>query len=190
MEDIIEIVDTISESQKYVLLLLGDDNSKPVKKGVHLQKEMYLISNNIEELKINANFEPHFEGPYSETINEELKYLKMDGLIEEKFGSIQLTDFGKNVVSVLKSNLSNEILTLVHKFKSWANDLTENELLFFIYSTFDMTDESLVIERLMKKRKELAYSLYKKRKISLGKMAELAGISLDAAMNLRNELEV
>lgn len=189
-EKIEEIIEYLSESQKYMVLLLASNNFKPIKNELFLQKELFLVSNNIESLKECSNFQPHFKGPYSEPARFELGSLKIDNIVQMEYGRIFLTSFGKQVAIELTKEFDKTIIKMVEDFKVLLNDLTENELLIFIYCTFGMTEESLEIKRLIPLRKKIAINLYKKGKISLEKMAEIAGISLDEAMDIKKELLV
>jgi len=189
-EEVEEIIKYLSESQKYMVLLLASNNFEAIKNELFLQKELFLVSNNIKSLKEHSNFQPHFEGPYSETARFELGSLKIDNIIRMEHGRIFLTPFGKQVAIELTKEFDEDILKMVEDFKVLLNDLTERELLIFVYYTFGMTEESLVLKRLIPYRKEIATSLYKKRKISLEKMAEIAGISIDEAMSIKKKLMV
>ncbi len=61
------------------------------------------------------------------------------------------------------------------------NDLTTQEIYLFMYVTFpDQAVESVVRSKVLANRKMLARSLYRKRKISLEKAAELAGTNLES----------
>ena len=67
--------------------------------------------------------------------------------------------------------------------KGFLNDLSEEELLGFVYFSFpDMTKESIKLRDLEPRRQQIALRLYRRSKISMEKAAEIAGIPLDEFM--------
>jgi len=141
---------------------------------------MFLLvhSTGKDEIIQGAQFEPHHYGPYSETIDAELDALRMMGLVEIN-KSITLKPEGKRLASKLRKIVSDEFLNIVEDIKNTLNDLSENELLAYVYFTFpDMTSESQVLDRIKSKRERLAISLYRKGKVSLSKAAHIAGMSV------------
>jgi len=166
----------LSPVQAFLILLLGSRNYEPVKGKTWLQKEMFLIAKNTT-LKEVVLFEPHFYGPYSETIEVELENLAILGLIVGD-GEIRLTDKGEGAYSDLLKVVSREKLELIEGVKEELNDLSEDELLAYIYFSFpETTREAVRFENIKKKRVKLALNLYEKGKVSLGKASEIAGMS-------------
>lgn len=174
----------LSDLQKCMLLLLASNNFDPIKNSLFLQKEMFLVANNIDPIKVYANFKPHFMGPYSEVVKEEFDSLRLDHLVEPKDGKLVLTAQGKKISTRLQQEVSKKTLALVDQFKSLLDGLSDMELLALIYHSFGMTEESLKLKEVRERKKELAISLYNKGKISLEKMAEIAGIKLEEAMKI------
>jgi len=173
-------VNSLSPLQALILLLLDANKGEPVKGKVWLQKEMFLLVHNTgkDEIIQGAQFEPHHYGPYSETIDAELDILRMMGLIEIN-RRISLNPMGRRLASKLRKIVSPEFLELVEEIKGNLNDLSEDELLAYIYFAFpNMTTESRVLERIKRKREGLAVSLYRKGKVSLSKAAQIAGMSV------------
>ncbi len=174
------ILENLTETQKYTLLLLSANNDEPIKGKLWYQKELFLLSRNSDELAEQTDFEADFMGPYSESADEELQQLEYAKVVEKEGNKLKLTELGKDIVKILEKNFSEEEKEMVEDFKSELNDLTEDELLGFIYFTFpEMTKESIKIEKIMPKRKNIALSLYAKSKISLGKALEIAEMNID-----------
>lgn len=174
----------LSPVQAFLILLLGSRNYEPVKGKTWLQKEMFLISQNTG-LKEEVYFEPHFYGPYSETVDAELENLEILGLAASKGnGEIALTEKGKEVYVTILKIASAEKLELIKEIKEELNDLNEDELLAYIYFSFpETTKEAVRFENIKHKRVKLAMNLYEKEKVSLGKAAEIAGIDIKAFMD-------
>jgi len=171
-----------SPVQAFLILLLGSRNGEPVKGKTWLQKEMFLITKNTG-LKEEVYFEPHFYGPYSETVDTELENLEILGLAAEN-GEIRLTGKGKEVYANLLKIASPEKLGLIGEIKEELNDLDEDELLAYIYFSYpETTKEAVRFENIKRKRVKLAVRLYAKEKVSLGKASEIAGMNIKAFMD-------
>jgi len=174
------IFENLTETQKYALLLLSANNFEPIKGKLWYQKELFLLSKNNEELADDADFEPDFMGPYSETADEELEQLESAGVVEKKGNKLKLTGLGQEIAKIISKNTSAEEKEMIEDFKDVLNDLTEDELLGFIYFTYpEMTEESIKIEKIQPKRKNIALNLYAKSKISFGKALEISGTDID-----------
>ena len=174
------ILENLTETQKYTLLLLSANNYEPVKGKLWFQKELFLLAKNSDELAEQADFEADFMGPYSESAEEELEQLEFAKVVENEGNKLKLTGLGRDIAEILEKNTSDEEKEMIEDFKSELNDLTEDELLGFIYFTFpEMTTESVKFEKIKPKRMNIALSLYAKSKISLGKALEIAGMNID-----------
>jgi predicted HTH domain antitoxin len=164
-------------TQKYTVLLLGANNTEPITGKVWFQKELFLISQNLPRLEEETEFEGSLLGPFSENANAELDRLQIEGLATLD-GKIKLTPKGIEAADRLKLKASKETLELVSDMKSFINDLTEDEMLAYVYFSYpDMTLESIELDRIRERRIELAMSLYRKRKVSIGKASLIAGLS-------------
>lgn len=171
-----DYIEDLSLTQKVSILLLGANNFQPVKGKKWFQKELFLISQNIEELKEEADFESDFIGPYSEMADEELDQLRREGIINK--GIIKLTSYGQDIHQKLQHEFSPIIMQIISDMKNFLNDLTEDELLGFIYYSYpQMKIDSIEFTRIEKIRKPIAISLFRKGKVSLGVAAIIAGLS-------------
>ena len=164
-------------TQKYILLLLSANDNQPITGKVWFQKELFLASKNLPRLAGEAEFEGSLMGPYSENADADLDQLRIEGLVELN-GKIRLTAKGQEATDRLKQKASKETQELLSDMKSFINDLSEDEMLAFVYFSYpDMTIESIKYEQIKEKRVSLAISLYRKRKVSVGKAAFIAGIN-------------
>ena len=171
-----KIEDYLTITQKYILLLLGTNYNEPITGKVWFQKELFLVSENIPRLEQETAFEGSLMGPYSENANAELDQLRTEGLVQIN-GKIKLTPDGQKVVGRLKLRTTEQTKAIIEDMKSFINDLSEEEMLAFVYfSCPQMTEESIVFEDIKQKRVPLAVSLYRKKKVTLGKAALIAGI--------------
>lgn len=167
----------LTRTQKYTILLLSANNSQPITGKVWFQKELFLVSQNLPQLEEETEFEGSLMGPFSENANAELDQLQIEGLADLN-GKIKLTSEGQKVAERLKLRTSEQTKELLSDMKSFINDLTEDEMLAFVYFSYpDMTLESIELDRIKERRTELAMSLYRKRKVSIGKAALIAGLS-------------
>ncbi len=174
------IFENLTETQKYALLLLSANNFEPIKGKLWYQKELFLLCKNNEELADDADFEADFMGPYSETADEELEQLESARVVEKEGNKLKLTGLGQEIAQIIKENTTTDEKEMIEDFKDMLNDLTEDELLGFIYFTYpEMTEESIKIKKIQPKRKKIALNLYAKSKISFGKALEISGTNID-----------
>jgi len=175
-----KILGSLTETQKYAILLVGANDFQPIHGKTWFQKELFLISNNIDSLKEDASFESDFMGPYSENVNEALDRLAVYDIIEIKDSSIKLTEFGKSVFKSIYREINKEQKEVISDFKNLLNDMDYLDLLGFIYFSYpEFIDESTVKEKVFPRRKEIAIKLFIKGKISLTKASEMADMPLE-----------
>lgn len=167
---------------RYILTLLGAKDLASVPEEVHLQKELWLLSQNIPRLAERCDFIPYLKGPYSETADHALIELRNLGFVTfSDYGKreIKLTPRGREIVARLREKMPAKARDLVEDAKDLLNDLTETELLVFTYFTYpEMTQWSVVLDKAVRNRLAVARKLYEREKVSLEKAASLAGIPL------------
>jgi len=173
-------VEDLSELEKAILLVSIADGGKPIPGDTWLQKEIFLIAKNVPEIDREANYSPDFFGPFSENLEEGLEELEQEELIKISGTKISITEEGKKLIEKIKNNFEKSSLIIIEDFKKLLNDLTEDELLTFIYFTYPQTtSESQALQRVIQNRLRNSISLYKKGKISLSKASELSGKPID-----------
>jgi len=171
-------------TQKFTILLLHANYNKSIRGKLWFQKILFLISQNIEELKEDADFEEDLMGPYSETAAEEFEQLILDRFIHKRFPN-DLTSLGKTIARNLEEKISNEEIEIIIDMKKFLNDLTEDELLGFIYFSYsEYTEESIKFHKIKKNRLNIAISLFRKNKISLGKASLISGLDQEELIKL------
>lgn len=172
------IVDLLSPLEKYLLILLSVNNGQPLRGELWMQKEMFLIGKNVNE--VGEDFEGYLLGPYSEAVKTAADQFERSGIItRDQRHRISLTSKGEEIAKKIYNSLDEDQRGLVEDIKELLNDMTRWELLAFIYSTFpETTDESDIKEEVEKRRLFSAISLFRRGKLSLEKSAEVAGLSL------------
>lgn len=170
-----ELFNDMDDEEKIVLFSLGALHSSPLRSKIKVQKLLFLISNVFKEYKDLLEFEPHLFGPYSETVEYVLGDLIKLGLVAQERSKYRLTEKGKKLYSQLKPK--KELINVIEDFKEFLNDLPDNEILAFVYTTYpNYISESAKWDELKKDRIKLAASLLRKEKISFGKAVEISGL--------------
>lgn len=168
------------------MILLAD--GKPVRGRLKLQKMIFVLTESIEDLNCEASYAPDYFGPYSETVDYEYSYLKNIGILHEHHNEIFLTNIGKGIMEILRGKTDDRLLHMVKECKELLNDLTEHELLAYIYSAYpDMAGESTEYEKIQSENEDLILSLIKKGKISSGRGAELLHTTMSHIIKKMNE---
>jgi predicted HTH domain antitoxin len=174
--------------KKYSLLLLNAIDNEPIKGRTRFMKELFLISKNVPELEEETDFEAYSYGPSSDYVSNALEELEVVRLVDKINDSYMLNDLGKEIVNIIKKDISKSEMELIEDMKRLCNDLNTDEMLALVYHTYpEMTIESLVKNKIESERERIALSLLKKGKISIGKASEIAGISVNSFYKLLKE---
>ncbi|MCQ1534510.1 hypothetical protein FTO70_02115 [Methanosarcina sp. KYL-1] len=181
------IAEDLSPLSVAILELLEVNGEKPVKGNVAFQKEMFLISNYIDKVDERAEFIPHSLGPYSEASEVSMDNLVSMGLVEKKGSNIyMITPIGKKVLGLKQDTFSPDEIESISDFKEFISNLTNDEILLFIYASYpDYTIESTEYHRIMKSRVKNSISIYKKGIVSLEKAASLAGVNIETFLDMQ-----
>lgn len=166
-----------NESKKYMLLLFKALNEKPIKNKVNLMKMLFFISLNVPSLEQEFRFEADNYGPSSDVVERNLESLNQENFLKEDKKGFVLNKLGKEYLN--SRNFDGVDFELIEDMKDLFDGLTSDEVCALTYFTFpETTSESVILDRIIKNRKKLAFNLYKKNKISAEKASEIAGISL------------
>lgn len=164
-------------SKQYMLLLFNALNEKPITNKINIMKMLYFISLNVPSLENEFNFEADNYGPSSDVVERNLESLNQENFLKEDKKGFQLNKLGKEYLN--SRNFDNIDHELIEDMKELFDGLTSDEVCALTYFTFPKTtSESVILDRIIKNRKKLALSLYKKNKISVEKASEIAGIPL------------
>lgn len=176
--------------KKYILFLLNSNNNEHIKGKTKFMKELFFISKNIPTLEKEAGFESDNFGPSSDAVSNILHELSMLGLVDSQNEDYKLTGEGEEILKKVNELSKNEE-NIIHFMKDLFNNLTYDESLAIVYCNYPkMTSESLVKDRIRRKRKKIALSLLKKGKISKSKAAEIYGVPLRDFYNILYEKRI
>lgn len=165
----------LNDEEKIIIYSLGALDRAPLRSKIKLHKLLFLFSNVFKDYRELLEFDPHLFGPYSETINYLIEDLEKLELIEIRGSQYILTDKGWEIYN--KFRPKKELLSVLEDFKEFLNDLSDDEILAFIYVSYpNYIGESAKWDELKNKRVDLAISLLKKGKISYGKAVEISGV--------------
>jgi len=163
--------------EKYLFLLLHAEG-KPIRGDLWLQKEMFLIFRNIPSAK--EEFEAYYLGPFSELVDEYVSQLSVSEYIKRDPQGLKLTEKGERIASALWEKEKDEVKQMIKDVKEFLGDMSRDELLVFIYSTFEeFAEESEVRDEIEQKRLKVSIDLFKKNKISLKRAAAIANVPLN-----------
>ncbi len=174
--------------KQYLLSLLYDNDQEPINGKTRLMKELFFISLNIPSLYKIFEFEADNYGPSSDVVIGYLDDMSQMKLITAKHRSqdnytiYSIGEYGKKFLEQEKLDLDFE---LIAEMKELCRGITNDELLALTYFSFpEMTEESLVKDKIWAKREKLALGLYRKNKVSLEKAVEISGLNYAQFMDL------
>lgn len=174
------ILDDLSEVKRNILLLLNAKSNEPIQGKLWYQKGLFLLSKHNQNLKDEADFESYFWGPYSELAESETEELINLGIVKKENSRYDLTSLGREIANSVVKKVSTDEKEMIERIKTFLNSLSREELLLFIYVTYpDTVEDAVEFRNLLLKRKEIAVRMYQNGKISVGKAAELADLSID-----------
>jgi hypothetical protein len=173
------------EQERYIVLLLGAVE-RPIPTVWHLQKEMFILSQTVDRVKELFYFEKHYEGPYSQLLQELAQdpiYLP-DAYAFDRAGRIFLTDTGMKVLrDIVRKYESNErfvrAFNAMKLVRGLYDRLSRDQLLFLIYVTYpDFVENSSIYEKLVgnkERRESLIQGLFDQGAITDERRKELLG---------------
>lgn len=180
--------------KQYLLFLLNDKDQEPINGKTRLMKELFFISLNVPSLDKIFEFEPDNYGPSSDVVIGYLDEMSQMKLITAKHRSqddytiYSIGEYGKKFLQEEELSLDNE---LISEIKELCSGITNDELLALTYFSFpEMTEESLVKDRIWAKRDKLALGLYRKNKVSLEKAVEISGLNYPQFLDLLNSKNI
>jgi len=179
----LSLLDKLLPVEKFFFLLLYapvfSERPEPIQGGTWLQKEMYVISKNFSLME-EAAYESYRYGSFSEIVDEIKDQYQISRYLEKTNGSIRLTAKGEKTASEIWQGVDDNTKRLVQDIKREYNDMKLWELLLFMYVTYPETAEnSDVKDKVLRNRLQLAQNLLKRKKVSLQKAAELAGVKIE-----------
>jgi len=163
-----------------VLILSMDDRTKQKSMNkLHFQKAIYYF----EKLKQDqAVFFSNFKyGGVSSELTENMETLEISGLVSKIGTRYVLTKEGERLCKQLMLEYDSDTLRKLEYSKLLLNDLTDKELLFFMYMTFPETQtNSVEFKNLIPDKKYYVQRLFQKGRITATTAAEWLGITTRA----------
>ena len=165
-----------------ILYVLGKMNEGSLSE-TQFQKAMFRAMLILGIDPINAGYRPHFYGPYSDLMTEKRQGLTDIGYLENTSAGCRVSEDEREKVSGIHlqgRNVDDEISHMVNYLKDLAND----ETLLMTYCDDErktngrFIDESRVKTDIYRNRIPIAMRLYRNGKVTMGRAAELAGLSV------------
>jgi predicted HTH domain antitoxin len=164
----------LSSLEKYILMLLYAGGG--TKGKLWFQKEVFVLSKAFEELAEELDFEAFGYGPYSEALEWCRNALENSGLV---IGT-RLTEEGRVIAAMLWENASEREREIIKATAEFFESLERDELLLYFAVMYpDMVEKSKGIDRILKRREEIALRMLRDGKVSLSLATMLAGLSVE-----------
>lgn len=186
-EDPHKIFIEMDASQRIIVYCIGA-LGKPIEDKVEIQKILFLSMMALPDIFNGLyTFQKHKKGPYSEKIDEDVQVICNSGLISGHY--FGLSYIGQSVYKEIEPRVKEPLKSTLLSNKEFASDLSDDELLTFIYAVFpEYTENSEVWDGLKKDRVKNATSLLKKGKITASCAAEIADMNYyEFEENLRKQ---
>ncbi|MEM0005054.1 MAG: UPF0175 family protein [Desulfurococcaceae archaeon] len=160
-----------------VLALLHALRGRSVSR-IHIQKALYLASRRLDRLRDVLEFARYRMGYWSEDVHDVLEQLLDNGDVKVVNGLIAPTEQGLDRAREAWGLLDETEKSVLSEVVDFVSQLSEDELLLYIYVVYGGYEKSDVLERLLRRRKQLAFSMYNKGAISIDMAAKIAGLTI------------
>jgi len=162
MKDSMILDEEFTLLEKIILVLLYVRGRTPIVGKVRLQKLIFLISQDLKELRNELDFEAYKYGMYDQTIEDILEGLELDGfIVVDENNEVKLTSKGVEKAEMLLKSFTEREIKTIEEVKELFEGLSEDEILALLYSKFpEFSKYSEKLREINRKRKELAISLY------------------------------
>jgi len=175
-------LDSPARALLVLMLSLKDGEQKKEMSKLHIMKVAQYFEHLGKEEKIDfSNFK---YGGISYELHENLLTLEECGLIEKVHGKYMLTKEGEEVAEKLIKTLDKEELRKLKFAKHQLNDLSRNELLYFMYRLIPETQKRFTeFEELDQKKETLVRKLFLKGRVNSTTAAKWLGVDEKAFLN-------
>ena len=175
------VLDEDNGIHKLVIMLAHACDDRPVQGNTKIQKLAFMLSD-VDDNADEMGFYKDMYGPYSDIVEEEMRYLNDLGVLSIDSAQMRLTDAGKAVAKRLADEDPDAFET-VARYKEMFNDMSTDELLTYVYLSYpSMTEHSQAYDKLKPHMEKHVMSMLRKAKISSGRAAELLGKSLECVL--------
>lgn len=186
-----------SVEEKYFFLLLyaptdKDNYGVAVRGSLLLQKEMFLVSKELAELRI-LKFDEDMLGPFSSSLEAIQNQYTNSQFVEQRYeqGPIKLTDKGMTLAKRFWKFASQNVTQTIRQVKIFLGGLKKWEVISFIYSKYpETTTNSEILEEFNQNRLDSAIQMYKKEKVPIDTAAMIAGLSLNDFMKVLKDRKI
>ena len=175
-------LDSPSRGLLILITSLFDRNKKKEMDILHIQKIIRYFEYLSDKKDIDySNFK---KGGVSYEISENIETLLENGLVDKDKTKYRLTEEGECAAEQLKKEYDEEELQKLSYAKFLLNDLTDDELMFFMYMVLPETQKySTEFKSLYDRRTGLTKSLFLKGRINSDTAAKWLGISVKQFMS-------
>ncbi len=159
-------LDSFARKWLLVLLKLPDRKGQKATDILRINKMLKYFDYLLDQK--NIDFSCYKLGAVSDEVHETVdEFEECDLITKDQRANYSLTKDGQLATKELGPLLDEKETKLLQHTKNLLNDMTDDELLFFMYMTFPVTTKnSTEFPRLFRKKGELVKSLYVKGKIS------------------------
>lgn len=177
-------MDDIEAIERWIILLLGVVDSRPIPSATHLQKELFVLSKANPKIEEIIRYDKHHYGPYSGDLDDISKnpiFFSDAYVLGPEGRKIFITEKGVEVYEEMTSDFGgnprfDQLIAMMKMVRDLYDRLPTDELLFLVYLTYEeFTEMSEKSRELLSepKRIELATRLLRRGVITEKRFAEL-----------------
>ena len=170
-------------TEDWILIALYSSPKKSYPSEIYIQKFLFLAQKYLKD--IDVEFKAYRLGPYSLDVKDGIEILINENSIR-KFsdGEIKLSQKGLKRAKNLFLQLNQKERNLLTELSRFISNMSEDELLLYIYVVHGYKEKSDVINKLLKRRVNIAINLVQKNLVSVSLAVKIAGMLLEGFIKL------
>ena len=177
--------------RRLVVLLAAANGCEPIRGRTKLQKIVFMLIEKKGWKCGPCEYVAGNDGPHSDIVEEEAARLEDAGILRTDGEDVSITQLGGEVAGRIADGEDRRTLARIGWYKESFNDLTADELLAYVYSTYpDMATRSPTYDRIMSSKERHAVSMLVKGKISLGRAAEILDRPVEDVWEMAGRMRV
>lgn len=177
--------------RRLVVLLAASKGGEPIRGRMKLQKMVFMLACGNGREGGSFGYGASGGGPHSDIVEEEAGHLEDVGVLRTDGEDVSVTQLGREVAGRIADGEDRRTLDRIDRYKEVFNDMTADELLTYVYSSYpDMAARSLTYDRVMSDKERHTVSMLVGGKIALGRAAEILDRPVDDVWRMAGRMRI
>lgn len=177
--------------RRLIVLLAASNGCEPIRGRMKLQKMVFMLTCGNGREGGSFGYGASGGGPHSDVVEEAARRLEDVGVLRTDGEDISVTQLGREVAGRIADGEDRRTLDRIDRYKEVFNDMTADELLTYVYSSYpDMAARSPTYDRVMSDKERHTVSMLVGGKIALGRAAEILDRPVDDVWRMAGRMRI